>query len=396
MARINSFVNMNKPLVIGASSIVVAGGFKRWDNESRLSSLLIAFQKQLECLQPEVVMCETTQMIEETHPSGDSGNEELTRSSLNHLPELIRPLFSLLCWSVILSIWVAAGFGPIYLIFTLVNQAWSSALTFFCVWLLGGFLTFPEFPWLAHQIANGLEYWFPFFAIKYEGQKFRTGSDANAVQRTMYCYHPHGLFSIGAALLAADLIRRGEKVAFVTSSHMRWFNPLAKIMMDLAGIEIVGATATEVQAAMRKGERSLILVPGGYEEAVFTQKGFERLFLKTRLGFVKYAMRYGYTLTPVYAYGENDLYACISIASRLRDWFAAYKIPLMVFYGHSAMPLMPNRTPLKIIVGEPVVVRRIQEPSSPQLHDAHTKYVETLSDLYYRYNEYPDRPLEIT
>lgn len=249
-------------------------------------------------------------------------------------------------------------------------------------------MKFPEIPWISHQIASGLELWFSKFAIEYVHPKEYKG-------RTIYCYHPHGLFSIGAALLAADLIRRGEKIAFVTSSHMRWFNPLAKLMMDIAGIEIVGATPKEVQAAMRKGDRSLILVPGGYEEAVFTQSGFERLFLNTRLGFVKYAMRYGYTLTPVYAYGENDLYTTVSVASGVRDWFAKYKIPIVLFYGHSGMPLMPKKIPLKIVVGEPVYVNRVEDPALGSLRDAHARYVEELMQLYYRYNDDANRPLEI-
>jgi len=260
--------------------------------------------------------------------------------------------------------------------------------------LLGGLIKFPEIPWVAHQIASVLELWFSKFSIGYE-HPVEPIPASKQLNRTIYCYHPHGLFSIGAALLAVDLILRGEKIAFVTSSHMRWFNPLAKLMMDIAGIDIVGATASEVQAALRKGERSLILVPGGYEEAVFTQSGFERLFLNSRLGFVKYAMRYGYSLTPVYAYGENDLFRTVDLAPSFRDWLARFKIPIVVFYGHSGMPLMPKRNPLKIIVGEPVLVPNLREPSIAALRDAHALYVDKLMEMYYRNNDQPNRPLEI-
>jgi hypothetical protein len=319
----------------------------------------------------------------------------VSRPSLDGVPRSLLPLYAFLCWSMVMSIWLAAAFGPLYVIFCAIKGLWSSVLTFLSVWLLGGLIDFPEIPSLARAIASGLELWFPSFSIHYE-HRFATGyREASKSRPSIYCYHPHGLFSIGAVLLAADLISRGEKIAFVTSSHMRWFNPLAKLMMDIAGIQIVGATSAEVQAAMRKGERSLILVPGGYEEAVFTQNGFERLFLTSRLGFVKFAMRFGYNLVPVYAFGENDLYSTLPIVSTIRDALAKYKIPVAIFFGHPNLPIMPKRNSLKIFVGDRLEVPWTNDPPIQQLRAVHNVYVEKLIELYYENNELPDRPLEI-
>ncbi len=45
------------------------------------------------------------------------------------------------------------------------------------------------------------------------------------------------------------------------------------------------------------------LVPGGYEEATLTTPNQMRFYLKHRKGFIKYALRYGYTVRPVVCIG---------------------------------------------------------------------------------------------
>lgn len=321
---------------------------------------------------------------------------ESARPSLDFIPEWFQSAFTTICWSLLLGVWLAAAFGPIYALWCFHKRSLDSLLTFLCLWFLGGMIKVPYLPSLSESFASGLESWFKSFTIKHEHAHSRA-AEPDSPKNTIYCYHPHGLFSLGMALLAADLVRRGEKIAIVASNHMRFFNPVAKIILDMAGIELVGASPREVQAAMKRGDRSLILVPGGYEEAVMTQNGFERLYLDRRMGFVKYAMRYGYTLTPVYAYGENDFYVCVPIANSVRSFLAQYKLPLAIFYGDTRFPLLPRRTDhgLHIVVGEAVKVIPEANPSLSELHRAHNEYKERLIQLYYRYNKENDRPLEV-
>lgn len=321
---------------------------------------------------------------------------ESARHSLDSIPEWFQSAFTTICWSLLLGVWLAAAFGPIYAVWCFYKGSLDSLLTFCCLWFLGGMIKVPYLPSLSESIASGLQSWFKTFSINYEHAHPRP-AEVHYPKKTIYCYHPHGLFSLGMALLAADLVRRGEKIAIVASNHMRFFNPVAKIILDMAGIELVGASPREVQAVMKRGERSLILVPGGYEEAVMTQNGFERLYLDRRMGFVKYAMRYGYTLTPVNAYGENDLYVCVPIADSVRSFLAQYKLPFAIFYGDTRFPLMPRRTDhgLQIVVGEAVQVTAKTDPSLSELHRAHDEYKERLIQLYYRYNQDNDRPLEV-
>lgn len=41
------------------------------------------------------------------------------------------------------------------------------------------------------------------------------------------------------------------------------------------------------------------MVPGGYEEATLTTPKELRVYIKERKGFIKYALKYGYTIRPV-------------------------------------------------------------------------------------------------
>lgn len=320
--------------------------------------------------------------------------------NLSSVPQVTRPLFVYMCWSLFIGVWLSALLAPVFVGVCLWKGWWDSLLTFMVVWLAGGLIKFPYMPRFADVVTSGIESWFTKFKIHHEhtSTPVASATSSSNSKPTIYCYHPHGLFSIGAGLLAANLVRRGEKVAIVTSSHMRWFNPILKLLLDMAGIEIVGASPKEVSDAMAKGDRSLILVTGGYEEAVLTKDGAENIFINNRLGFVKYAIRYNYTLTPVYAFGENDLYQCWDVAKGFRNFLARWKIPVVFFRGNPWFPLLPIRTDegMKIVVGEPVDVSQGKD-LNPAAHliASHKHYVDQLVKLYNRNNENKHRHLEI-
>lgn len=299
-------------------------------------------------------------------------------------------------WSLFVLAWISAVAAPLLVVYAIAIGAWDGLMTFLGFWLLGGIIKLPAIPAFTDLTTRGLTSWFDSFSIQYP----TNNADRSKLPKrppTIYCYHPHGLFSIGAGLLAIDLIRKGEPVAMVASSHLRWFNPVLKLLLDMAGIELVGASSKEVQAAMKRGEKSLVLVVGGYEEAVMTKHGFERLYLRERLGFVKYAIKYGYSLTPVYAFGENDLYHCASVGENIRNTLAKWKVPVMLFYGDPQYPMLPRRfdSSLNLVVGTPLSINKVPHPGIKYMQAVHTEYIEHLMELYYKNNRNNERPLEI-
>ena len=57
-----------------------------------------------------------------------------------------------------------------------------------------------------------------------------------------------------------------------------------------------------------KEEKNIYFVPGGFECATITKYGEDRVFIKNRKGFIKYALEFGYTVHPMYCFGENKIY----------------------------------------------------------------------------------------
>lgn len=56
----------------------------------------------------------------------------------------------------------------------------------------------------------------------------------------------------------------------------------------------------------------MIIIPGGFEEATLTHYSENRLFIKERKGFIKYCLRYGYTIFPSYGFNENKTFYCFT------------------------------------------------------------------------------------
>ncbi len=134
------------------------------------------------------------------------------------------------------------------------------------------------------------------------------------------------------------------------------------------------------------------MVVGGATEALNYQSDAVELYLKRRLGFIKLALRFGRDLVPVFCFGENFVYGQApnpegSKLRRFQRWFErnmSFSPP--IFYGRGVFQytfgLMPYRKPLNVVVGEPINVKKVEEPTSEQIIELHSKYVKALKKLY--------------
>jgi hypothetical protein len=73
--------------------------------------------------------------------------------------------------------------------------------------------------------------------------------------------------------------------------------------------------------------QSLGLYPGGFEEATITSQKKNKVYLKNRKGFIKYALKYGYTVYPAFTFGENKVYWVFEPFEKLRLFMNKFKTP---------------------------------------------------------------------
>ncbi|KAJ8605216.1 hypothetical protein CTAYLR_000456 [Chrysophaeum taylorii] len=200
-------------------------------------------------------------------------------------------------------------------------------------------------------------------------------------KRTMFCYAPHGVVSLGYNV-------NGVWARELEPYDVTWFVSTTFFVLPVIS-HIVGwrgsmssASGQNLEKRMRTG-RNLAIIPGGFEEATICARGQERVFLKRRKGFVKYALRHGYSLCPVYTFGESEAYWTFPYLIKPRLWLNRFKIPGVAFFGHPVAPLLPRRGgELITVVGDPIVLPTIPNPTSADVDKWHATYVDALRKLF--------------
>ena len=144
-----------------------------------------------------------------------------------------------------------------------------------------------------------------------------------------------------------------------------------------------------------------VLVPGGAEEALNSDRGEIRLILEKRKGFIKMALTTGASLVPSFTFRENEIYSKLdnppgSLIRILQDfaqkWFGFAPV---LFLGRGIFNynfgILPYRKPLTVVVGAPIDVEKNPDPRPEEIEALHKEYVKALVSLYNENNsEYGD------
>ncbi|CAE7717435.1 dgat2 [Symbiodinium sp. CCMP2456] len=213
-----------------------------------------------------------------------------------------------------------------------------------------------------------------------------------------FACHPHGILSVG---FCSNVVwgRKFHEVVghcnYLIDPTLRNKGLLAKFFLDaFEGPHgaIRDTRAATIQELMEKGE-SISMTPGAYQEATCFSHGLERVALRQRKGFVKYCLRYGYRLHPVYTFGESETYFTLGGFEKLRLWLNGKGIPTVCFWGLPWCPLLPRRH-LKLLtfVGPALELPKLPEPTTEQVDEWHQKYVEALRELFDRHKAEAGKP----
>ncbi|XP_018397748.1 PREDICTED: diacylglycerol O-acyltransferase 2-like [Cyphomyrmex costatus] len=138
--------------------------------------------------------------------------------------------------------------------------------------------------------------------------------------------------------------------------------------------------------------RITVLVVGGASESMESKPGTYRIIIKRRKGFVKLALKYGTALVPVFSFGETDLYNQIyspegSTFRRIQNYIRnLIGLAPVVFSGRGffqySFGLIPKRLPVTVVVGSPIELPKIAEPTIEQINEYHEKFMKSLVELF--------------
>ncbi|CAE8585681.1 unnamed protein product [Polarella glacialis] len=222
--------------------------------------------------------------------------------------------------------------------------------------------------------------------------------------KSFFACHPHGILSVGwisNVVWGRQFHKSVGRCFYLIDPTLRNKGLLAKFFLDAFEGPHGGLRDTSsetIQSLMQQGE-SLCMVPGAYQEATRFSYGKERVALLQRMGFVKYCLRHGYRLHPVYTFGEAETYLTLNGFDEFRLWLNSKGIPTVAFWGLPWCPLLPRRDlELLTFVGPPLELPKVAQPSPEQVEEWHGKYVQALQELFDKHKAQagkPDAVLEI-
>ncbi|XP_049644122.1 2-acylglycerol O-acyltransferase 3-like [Suncus etruscus] len=209
--------------------------------------------------------------------------------------------------------------------------------------------------------------------------------------------HPHGIMCMGPT--GSFLTGKGSYKVFPGLSLKLGtltflFNlPVYRDYLMTLGLCPVSHQSLDFLLSSRPLGQAVIIMVGGAQEALHTTPGTHRVILRNRKGFVRLALRHGASLVPVYSFGENDVFR----VKRFEEGTWQYVVQLAfkkisgfspcIFWGRSLFSpnswgLLPLRVPVTTVVGRPIPVPQVLQPSEDQVNHYHQLYMRELQQLF--------------
>ncbi|KAM8965952.1 acyl-CoA wax alcohol acyltransferase 1 [Sarcophilus harrisii] len=209
--------------------------------------------------------------------------------------------------------------------------------------------------------------------------------------------HPHGILTFGAFCNFCT-----EATSFSTTfpgitpylATLSWFFkiPFIREYLMAKGVCPVSQPAIDYMLS-KNGSGNLVgIVIGGVGEALQSVPNNTSLIIKKRKGFVRTALRHGAHLVPTFTFGETEVYHQVlfpegSRMHRFQNWFHSFwGFYFCVFYGRGFFQdfwgILPLPKPIITIVGEPIMVPKMENPSQETVEKYHTIYMEALKKLF--------------
>ncbi|CAI4225195.1 unnamed protein product [Auanema sp. JU1783] len=210
-------------------------------------------------------------------------------------------------------------------------------------------------------------------------------------------YHPHGIISMSAFINfgtnGTGILESFPNINFHLCTLVgQFWTPFRREWGLLHGM--IDCSRESISYLINKGNKgkAVVLVVGGAEEALDAHPGHNILTLNRRKGFIRLALQTGAHLVPCYSFGENDIFeqADNPKGSKIRKVQTFLKDLLgfspPAFHGRGVFNytfgLLPYRKPINTVLGAPIPVDQVENPTPEQVNELHAEYVKALQNLF--------------
>lgn len=136
----------------------------------------------------------------------------------------------------------------------------------------------------------------------------------------------------------------------------------------------------------------IALIAGGVREVYYAFPNNYKCALAKRRGFVRIALETGASLVPAISFGENDLYKEIDLSTGTGQGIIKYisetcKYPISkILNGRGFLQhnfgLLPIRHPINTVIGAPIHLEKISNPSIELINQTHELFCTRLTELF--------------
>jgi Diacylglycerol acyltransferase len=195
----------------------------------------------------------------------------------------------------------------------------------------------------------------------------------------LFLYHPHGVIGMGsnAALNtnACDFERVFPGIVrYGVTLPIAFSVPFIRDYMVALGY--IHSRRGTLERILSQQKESVVIVPGGAPEALYTQSGTFRCVLKTAP--LRLAHATGATIVPCLGFGENDAFAVYTPGHRVQQ-VQQWLCRVLSFSTPILQSPFPQRRPIHVVVGAPLL---------PKTDDGGNAYRAAVDQLY---NEHKGR-----
>lgn len=196
----------------------------------------------------------------------------------------------------------------------------------------------------------------------------------------IYAWHPHGVFSTSHFFHIATKLTEWplRNIKGVSLSALYWL-PFGKDIFEY--LTIVPSDYYPMKEELEKGN-SISVAVGGMREMLG-----DDFIIKRRRGIFKMALETGTSIVPIISFGEQKLFSIVQIPHMIQDFLEPYDVCICIPTLQSVRKWLgllysPLKDPIISVVGTPVLVEKISEPTEDDISNLREKYIAALKDLF--------------